>query len=224
MSCMQDLRASLAAMTEYERASRSVDRVIVDAILVRRMRRGEQALVRLETRGPVQVSSHSGWFVVAPSIEEAASAFRTRPAVEAGILHTLPSVTLQAIGTLHTRIASQREAIAPHDVSAHSLLLDDFDDCMIKAFDNPVLVGIPRNLTAHTLLFAANDQSTHQAICSRDEHERIIGLLESSDLTRTASEMLAHIDIIEAILTKRIERDPLTDPPSVTHSSRERLT
>ena len=217
-------------MADNERASPPIDRVIVDAILAGRMRPGmrlgeqalatlfkvsrttvRQALVRLETRGLVQVSSRRGWFVVEPSVEEAEAAFRARRAIEAGILHTLPSVTPQAIGMLRAHIVRQREAIAHHDVSARSFLLGDFHVCMAEAFDNPVLVDILRNLTARTLLFAALYQSTHEAICSCDEHERITDLLEAGELTRAASELLAHISTIEASFTKRIERDPLLD-------------
>jgi DNA-binding GntR family transcriptional regulator len=218
------------AMVENEEASLRIDRVIVDAILAGRMRPGmrlgeqalatlfkvsrttvRQALVRLETRGLVQVSSRRGWFVVEPSVEEAEAAFRARRAIEAGILHTLRSVTPRAIGMLRAHIARQREAIASDDVSARSFLLGDFHVCMAEAFDNPVLVDILRNLTARTLLFAALYQSAHEAICSCDEHEQITNFLEAGDAPQAARELLAHIDTIEASFTKRIERDPLTD-------------
>src|SRR5450755_217920 len=89
-------------------ASPSIDRVIVDAILAGRIRAGtrlaenalatlfsvsrtsvREALIRLETRGIVQVSPRRGWFVIEPSIEEAQEAFQARRAVEMGILHTI---------------------------------------------------------------------------------------------------------------------------------------
>jgi DNA-binding GntR family transcriptional regulator len=84
-----------------------IDRVIVDAILSGSIRAGtrlgeqalatlfevsrtsvREALIRLETRGILQVGPRRGWFVIEPSLEEAQEAFQARRAVELGILHT----------------------------------------------------------------------------------------------------------------------------------------
>lgn len=217
-------------MTDADPPSGQIDRVIVDAILAGRMRPGmrlgeqalatvfgvsrttvRQALIRLETRGLVQVSSRRGWFVVEPSVEDAEAAFRARRAIEAGILCTLPAVTPRAIGMLRAHVAQQRTAIAEGDISRRSFLLGDFHVCIAEAFDNPVLVDVLRDLTARTLLFAALYQSTHAAICSCNEHERIIDLLEAGERRAAADEMLTHIGNIEASFTKRIRHDPLLD-------------
>src|ERR1700738_4194629 len=89
-----------------------IDRVIVNAILAGRIRAGtrlgeqalatlfqvsrtsvREALIRLETRGILQVSPRRGWFVIEPSLEEALEAFQARRAVEMGILHTISTPT-----------------------------------------------------------------------------------------------------------------------------------
>jgi DNA-binding GntR family transcriptional regulator len=207
-----------------------IDRVIVDAILAGRiragMRLGEQglatlfqvsrtsvreALIRLETRGIVQVVPRRGWFVIEPSIEEAKEAFQARIAIETGILRTIGPIQLPVIDQLRNHIACEREAIAAGDVGARSYLLGDFHVCMVEAFGNRILAEILRDLTARTVLISALYQSTHDATESCDDHERITRSLAEGDPERAAELMVAHIGDVEAGLTKRIDRDPLLD-------------
>jgi DNA-binding GntR family transcriptional regulator len=188
-----------------EQSSPSIDRVIVDAVLAGRiragMRLGEQALatlfqvsrtsvrealIRLETRGIVQVSPRRGWFVVEPSLEEAQEAFQARCAIEMGILRTVAAVKPGVIDALRDHIRQEREAIASNDVGARWYL-----------------VG--------TVLISALYQSTHDATESCDDHEHITAALAAGDLDRAASLMTAHIGSVEAGLTRRIDRDPLLD-------------
>jgi DNA-binding GntR family transcriptional regulator len=207
-----------------------IDRVIVDAILSGRIRAGtrlgeqalatlfavsrtsvREALIRLETRGIVQVSPRRGWFVVEPSLEEAQEAFQARCAVEMGILRTVTHVDPAVIATLRAHIGREREAIRAGDAGARSYLLGDFHVCMVEAFGNRLLADILRDLTARTVLISALYQSTHDATESCDEHERITAALAEGDLDRAAGLMTAHIGNVEAGLTKRIDRDPLFD-------------
>jgi DNA-binding GntR family transcriptional regulator len=213
-----------------EHTAHTIDRVIVDAILAGRiqagMRLGEQALatlfqvsrtsvrealIRLETRGIVQVSPRRGWFVIEPSLEEAQEAFQARCAIEMGILRTIATVGPEAIAILRDHIRQERDAIASGDVGARSYLLGDFHVCMVEAFGNRILADILRDLTARTVLISALYQSTHDATESCDEHEQIIANLAAGDIDRAASLMIAHIGNVEAGLTKRIDRDPLLD-------------
>ena len=219
----------------------AIDRVIVDAVLAGRIRAGmrlgehalatlfgvsrtsvREALIRLETRGIVQVSPRRGWFVIEPSLEEAQEAFQARRAIEMGILRTVEAVGPEVIATLRDHIARERAAIAGDDVGARSYLLGDFHVCLVEAFGNRILADILRDLTARTVLISALYQSSHDATESCDEHERITDLLEAGELTRAASELLAHISTIEASFTKRIERDPLLDLRQALQISAER--
>ena len=208
----------------------AIDRVIVDAVLAGRiragMRLGEQALaslfgvsrtsvrealIRLETRGIVQVSPRRGWFVIEPSIEEAQEAFQARRAIEMGILRTVEAVGPAVIATLRDHIARERAAIAGGDVGARSYLLGDFHVCLVEAFGNRILADILRDLTARTVLISALYQSSHDATESCDEHARITNRLAEGDLAGAAALMIDHIGHVEAGLTKRIDRDPLLD-------------
>lgn len=207
-----------------------IDRVIVDAVLAGRiragMRLGEQALanvfgvsrttvrealIRLETRGIVEVVPRRGWFLVEPSMEEAQEAFQARCAIEMGILRTLSSVGPDVIAALRNHIEEERAAIASDDVGARSFLLGDFHVCMVEAFGNRILADILRDLTARTVLISALYQSTHDATESCDEHQQITDALDAGDIVRAATLMVSHIGHVEAGLTRRIDPDPLLD-------------
>lgn len=211
-------------------AALSIDRVIVDAVLSGTIRAGtrlgeqalatlfevsrtsvREALIRLETRGIVQVSPRRGWFVIEPSLEEAQEAFQARCAIEMGILRTIEHVPPHVVAALRRHVEQERQAIAADDVGARSFLLGDFHVCMVEAFGNRILAEILRDLTARTVLISALYQSTHDASESCDEHTQIIDALAAGELERAARLMLAHIGNVEAGLTKRIDRDPLLD-------------
>lgn len=217
-------------MQSPEQPSAPIDQVILDAILSGHispgMHLGEQALaslfevsrtsvrealIRLATRGIVKVTPRRGWFVIEPSIEEAKEVFQARCAIEIGILRTVASVNDQVIETLHSHIRHEREAIASHNAAERSYLLGDFHVCMVEALGNRVLAEILRDLTARTVLISALYQSNHQAVESCDEHQHITDALAMGNMARAADLMAAHIGHVEAGLTARAERDPLTD-------------
>lgn len=206
-----------------------IDRVIVDAILSGTIRAGtrlgeqslatlfevsrtsvREALIRLETRGILQVSPRRGWFVIEPSIEEAQEAFQARRAVELGILRTATAGPSLA-DKLRVHIRQERDAISSGDAGARSYLLGDFHVCMAEACGHRILADILRDLTARTVLISALYQSTHDAEASCDEHAAIADAIAASDQHRAAELMTAHIGNVEAGLTKRIDHDPLLD-------------
>jgi len=207
-----------------------IDRVIVDAILSGGIRAGtrlgeqalatlfqvsrtsvREALIRLETRGILQVSPRRGWFVIEPSLEEAQEAFQARRAVEMGILHTAASTSSEVSEKLRDHIRQERDAIRSGDVGARSYLLGDFHVCMAEVCGHRILADILRDLTARTVLISALYQSTHDAEESCDEHEAITAAIAAEDLRRATALMIAHIGNVEAGLTKRIDYDPLLD-------------
>jgi DNA-binding GntR family transcriptional regulator len=226
----------------------TIGRHVVDAVLAGRLaagtRLGEQqlaqlfgvsrtivreALIRLETRGIVQVSARRGWFVIEPSIEEAREAFNARRAVELGLLSSVDAVEPEAIEALKDHIARERDAIGVGDVAARSYLLGDFHVCMAEALGNRLISEILRDLTARTVLISMLYQSTHDATESCDEHERIVAALQKGDREGAIRLMSAHIGNVEAGLTVRIDpepdplqglRDSLATPPPPRSSPR----
>jgi DNA-binding GntR family transcriptional regulator len=207
-----------------------IDRVIVDAILSGGIRAGtrlgeqslatlfevsrtsvREALIRLETRGILQVSPRRGWFVIEPSLEEAQEAFQARRAVELGILRTGASAGRTIAEKLRDHIRQERAAIKSDDVGARSYLLGDFHVCMAEACGHRILADILRDLTARTVLISALYQSTHDAEESCDEHAAITDAIAANDQGLASELMSAHIGNVEAGLTRRIDHDPLLD-------------
>jgi DNA-binding GntR family transcriptional regulator len=213
-----------------DQKSPAIDRVIVDAILSGGIRAGtrlgeqslatwfdvsrtavREALIRLETRGMLQVSPRRGWFVIEPSLEEAQEAFQARRAVELGILRTKTADGAIVAHKLREHIRRERDSIASDDVGARSYLLGDFHVCMAEACGHRILSDILRDLTARTVLISALYQSTHDAGTSCDEHVAITDAIAADDQTRAAQLLTEHIGNVEAGLTRRIDQDPLLD-------------
>jgi DNA-binding GntR family transcriptional regulator len=213
-----------------DQKSPPIDRVIVDAILSGGIRAGtrlgeqalatlfevsrtsvREALIRLETRGILQVSPRRGWFVIEPSLEEAQEAFQARRAVELGILRTGSADGSTIAEKLREHIRQERDAIAADDIGARSYLLGDFHVCMAEACGHRILADILRDLTARTVLISALYQSSHDAEASCDDHAAITDAIAANDQTRAAELMTAHIGNVEAGLTRRLDQDPLLD-------------
>lgn len=184
-----------------------------------------EALIRLETRGIVQVSARRGWFVIEPSIEEAREAFHARRAIEMGLLYSAEAVEPKAIETLRQHVARERDAIESGDVAARSYLLGDFHVCLAELLGNRMLADILRDLTARTVLISMLYQSTHDATESCAEHAEIVAAVKARDRARAASLMAQHIGHVEAGLTVRVapEPDPLDGLRDVVrgHKSRQ---
>jgi DNA-binding GntR family transcriptional regulator len=167
-----------------------------------------EALIRLETRGIVHVSTRRGWFVIEPSIEEAREAFDARRAIELGILYSVERVDSDAIAKLKQHVAQEQDAIRSGDVAARSYLLGDFHVCMADALGSRLLADILRDLTARTILISMLYQSTHDAAESCAEHVEIVAAMEAGDRDRAAGLMARHIGNVEAGLTVRAEPEP----------------
>lgn len=170
-----------------------------------------EALIRLETRGIVHVTTRRGWFVIEPSIEEAREAFDARRAIEVGILASVDKVGPEAIAKLKKHLEQEQHAIRSGDVAARSYLLGDFHVCMADALGSRILADILRDLTARTILISMLYQSTHDASESCAEHVEIVAAMEAGDRDRAVHLMARHIGNVEAGLTVRAapEPDPL---------------
>ncbi|WP_020185045.1 GntR family transcriptional regulator [Methylopila sp. 73B] len=208
--------------------STDIEASVIDAILAGRIRPGtrlgetklaalygvsrtlvREAMMRLETRGVVEVSARRGWFVVEPSAAEAAHAFHARRVVEAGMLHTAGQLGPEALASLRRHVEAERAAIGQGDVHARTCLLGDFHIHLAEAIGNPVLVAILRDLTARTILISMMYQSTDRAVESSREHDGILEALEAGDNARAVALMVAHIDHVQSGLDLSTPQDPL---------------
>ena len=209
-------------------AAANIEEAILSAILAGRInpgtRLGEQkladlfsvsrtrvreAMMRLETRGVVQVSARRGWYVVEPSADEAREAFQTRRVIETGLLHTLRTIPPGVVQSLKEHVAIEREAIEAGDVHSRACLLGDFHIHLADALGNRLLTEIIRDLTARTTLISMLYQPTEKAEESSNDHEDIVAALEAGDIETAARLMDEHICKVEAGLDLTAKPDPL---------------
>ncbi|PWC42614.1 GntR family transcriptional regulator [Azospirillum sp. TSO22-1] len=208
-------------------ASDSIDGAVIAAILAGRLRPGtrlgeaaladlygvsrtrvREAMMRLETRGIVQVSPRRGWFVVEPSAEDARVAFEARRVIEAGLLASARTLPPDAVARLRHHVEEERRAVLDGGVGPRTCLLGDFHIHLAAAFGNPLLTEILRDLTARTTLVSMLYQSDLHAAESNADHARILDLIEAGDLAAAASEMTGHIHRVEQGLDLGTAPDP----------------
>ncbi len=169
-----------------------------------------EALVRLQTRGIVTVSPRRGWYVVEPSVADAADAFHARKIVETGLLLAARTVPPCAIERLKSHLEEERVSIARDDVSIRTCLLGDFHIHLAELVGNRLVADIVRDLTARTTLISMLYQPKEKAEQSSHDHEDIVALLENGDFEGAAALMSMHIDHVEAGLDLSARPDPLS--------------
>lgn len=209
---------------------------IIDAVLAQKLapgtRLGEQqlallfdcsrtvvreALTRLAARGIVTVSARRGWYLIAPSEDEAREAFEARRVIELGLLRGQRSLEKTALTRLKKHLAQEKAALKGDDVGARSFLLGDFHVCLAECLGNSLLADTLRDYTARTTLIAMLYQSSHDAEQSCAEHVAIVAALEQGDLARAETLMDEHLASVQSALRLPARSDPL-------HQLRQALT
>lgn len=216
---------------------------IVDAILAGRVQPGQrlgeqsladlfevsrtlvrEAMARLSARGMVQVDARRGWFVVAPSREEAEEAFGARAAIETGLLHALTAKVPRAkLARLKQHVKAEQAAIRAGEPGQRSYLLGDFHVCLAECLGGPLMADILRDLTARTTLIASLFQSTHDAAQSCADHARIVAALEAGDHAQAIVLLRGHIGTVAGHLGTPTGRDDPLDGLRTALAPRRRL-
>lgn len=192
---------------------------IVDAVLAQKLapgtRLGEQqlallfdcsrtivreALTRLAARGIVSVSARRGWYLIAPSQEEAREAFEARRVIELGLIRSRPQPDAAALERLQQHLQQEQAALQDRDVGTRSFLLGDFHVCLAECLGNSLLADTLRDYTARTTLIAMLYQSSHDAQLSCQEHVAIVAALAAGDAAQAEALMAAHLDSVQAAL------------------------
>ena len=177
-----------------------------------------EALTRLAARGIVTVSARRGWYLIAPSRDEAREAFEARRVIELGLLRGRRPLDKPALTRLKKHLAQEKAALRGDDVGARSFLLGDFHVCLAECLGNSLLADTLRDYTAHTTLTAMLYQSSHEAAQSCQEHVAIVAALEQGDAARAEALMAAHLANVQSGL----QLDTQTDDP--LHQLRQALT
>ena len=168
-----------------------------------------EALMRLAARGIVTVSARRGWYVMAPSQQEAREAFEARRVIELGLIRASGSVDKSAIRKLRQHVSREKAAIKGEDVGLRSYLLGDFHVCLAECLGNGLLADTLRDYTARTTLIAMLYQSSHDAAQSCEDHVRIVEALERGDVAAAETLMAAHIGTVQGHLRLPTQNDPL---------------
>lgn len=168
-----------------------------------------EALMRLAARGIVTVSARRGWYVMAPSQQEAREAFEARRVIELGLIRASGAVDKGAIRQLRQHVSREKAAIKGEDVGLRSYLLGDFHVCLAECLGNGLLADTLRDYTARTTLIAMLYQSSHDAAQSCEDHVRIVEALERGDTAAAEALMAAHIGTVQAHLRLPTQTDPL---------------
>lgn len=180
-----------------------------------------EAMMRLQARGIVQVSSRRGWFVVEPTEEEARHTLDARRALEVGMLITLGKADANAIQILRAHVQAEQAAIESDARAKRSYLLGHFHVCLAETLGSAVLAALLQDLTTRTVLIAALYQSSHDACESSAEHEQIIDALEAGDVSEAARLMDAHLRHVENALNERHVRTRLKNLKAALNHSDE---
>jgi DNA-binding GntR family transcriptional regulator len=152
-----------------------------------------EALTRLSARGIVTVSARKGWYLADPSADDARTAFAARRVIETGLIRCSPTPGPAGLHELRTHVARQQAALARDDVAQRSFLLGDFHVCLARAFGNPLLADILRDLTVRTTLVAMRHQSAAEAAQSCAEHASIVDALAAGDSAGAEAAMASHL-------------------------------
>ncbi|MBB3194898.1 GntR family transcriptional regulator [Roseateles terrae] len=171
-----------------------------------------EALTRLAARGIVTVSARRGWYLIAPSQEEAREAFEARRVIELGLIRGQPresGLAPTALARLRRHLQQERAALSSDDVGTRSFLLGDFHVCLADCLGNRLLADTLRDFTARTTLIAMLYQSSHDAAQSCEEHVAIVDALERGDLASAETLMADHLRHVQAGLQAPAASDPL---------------
>ena len=196
---------------------------VVESILNRKIRPGErlgeqeladlfgvsrtlvrEALIKLQSRGFVEVRSRMGWYVVEPSFEEARETYAARRVLEPGMVRDAGKPLQSVIRTLRQHVAQERKAIESSDAGTRSVMLADFHVCLAECLGNRLLTAMMVDLSARTTLVSALYQTTTEAQTSNEDHAAIVSALAEGNSALAETLMRAHIDKLAARLDESL--------------------
>jgi DNA-binding GntR family transcriptional regulator len=160
-----------------------------------------QALAGLAHDNVLTVFPNRGTFVSSPSVEEARQVFHARRLLEPGIARTVAEAsTREQIARLRRITKEEAVARAQNDRRATIRLSGEFHIVLAEMTANPFVVKSLRELALLTCLIIALYDSPAMQACQHHEHDDIIDAIQSHDLGRAGSLMLAHLEHVERAL------------------------
>ena len=139
-----------------------------------------QALIRLAEDGLVTIEHHRGAFVARPSLQEALEIYDTLTILEQGVASQLAD-RLSSAGwaELRQHIGRQRQAIESENHELADEIAQDFHSLLVRLSGNRVVQEFHAQLVRRTRLLRSLYRSQFDYCHLMDDHEDIVGLLES---------------------------------------------
>lgn len=213
-----------------ETAQTTIETAIVSGILSARIRPGtrlgenqlaeiygvsrtkiREAMMRLVTRGVVEVSPRRGWFVVEPSAEEAVRVYRARRVIECGLLRNMTCLPVHGRQILLDHLSEEKAAMRACDRQRLTCLMGDFHIRIAEIEGNEIIIELLRDLTARTILISMLYQSDFHAAQSHEGHCRIFEAMDAGDFVRASELAVTHLDEVETGLDLTRQRDRHSD-------------
>ena len=113
---------------------------------------------------------------------------------------------MEQIAELRAHLRDEAAAVARTDVPGRTRLLADFHVVLARQGGNEVLAQLLADLLSRSSLIALMYQSSHSALHSQLEHERIVDALEQRDGDAAAALMERHLAAVE----QNLHLDPHT--------------
>lgn len=170
-----------------------------------------EAMMRLQSRGIVNVKPRRGWYVIRPSAEEAMKVYSARRVIEFGLLRNMRVLSQEGRRILEDHLTREKSAMAGGDRQRLTVLMGDFHIRIAEIAGNSIIVDLLRDLTARTVLVSMLYQSDFHAAQSHEGHCRIYQAMLAGDFNGAAEYAIQHLDEVETGLDLSRRLDPLAE-------------
>jgi DNA-binding GntR family transcriptional regulator len=173
-----------------------------------------QALALLESEGLVEQRPNRGHFVVYPVREDVDDVLDARRILEPELVRILAAHGGEdRMEALRAHVDGEREALGAGRDTEAVRLSGGFHTLLAERAGNAALARTVRQLSALTCLAILVHRAPTATACRPDEHEHLIGLIETGDADAAAAAMRTHLDGIRGVLVfaAPAEGDPLDD-------------
>ena len=153
-----------------------------------------KVLTRLSTEGLVELEANRGAFIASPSSSEARDMFELRQIIEhATLARVARDATPKQLAALRKMVDEERGAYVSGDRPRWIRLSAQFHLELAQVTGNVLLIETLRRLVSRTTLLIATVEAPGQNACSFDEHELVLGALESGDIALAQEHMAHHL-------------------------------
>lgn len=156
-----------------------------------------EALKQLEVEGLINIKPRVGTFVRQPSRREVAELFELKEALEGLAANLLARRgRVPQVDELERNLELTRRAVDSHDEAAHSKLVHDFHQLLVKGADNSKLsehYSRLMNQLAYPSLVRATLSHKGRPSLSFAEHEEVVGFIVQKDPAGAEFAMRNHV-------------------------------